>query len=164
MMRIPVRHAPKKAQQRPLALSILAVLGVSLGLAIAIAAMVYAGIEALGGGVAPLTMIIALFGLLVALVIIWFYWALWEMLSTAWWTHLILGPFAVLALALSLPFVPDAVRLIAGAAPEAVRSVAERGASGVLLALIVLECAVVAYLLANRSVFGIGRRKEVWER
>ncbi|MFO7171210.1 MAG: hypothetical protein DIU80_024540 [Chloroflexota bacterium] len=82
-MRAPARHAAQQAVQRPLGLSILSVAGVLFGLALAFAALGYAGMQALVGSPPALSTIGALSGFLLALVIVWFYWGLWEMLSSA---------------------------------------------------------------------------------
>ncbi len=163
-MRAPARHAAQQAAQRPLGLTILSVAGVLFGLALAFAALGYAGMQALVGSPPALSTIGALSGFLLALVIVWFYWGLWEMLSSAWWAHMILGPVAVVALVLLIPMLPTAFPLLAGPLPQETREIAERAANIALFGLVGLECATVGYLPTIRQQFGIGRRKQAWER
>jgi hypothetical protein len=163
MMRASVQQA-SRATSRPLVLAALAVAGVVLGVALAVASLVYAGAQALAGTSSVLSMAAGVIGLLVALILVWFYWGLWEMIGSAWWSHIILGPLGVIGLLLLLPALPDAVTMLLGPLTEEARSGAVRLASGAVLVTVVLECAVIGYLPVVRHVFGIGRRKQAWER
>ncbi|HWQ11744.1 MAG TPA: hypothetical protein VNL77_03035 [Roseiflexaceae bacterium] len=159
-------HATQRPAERPLGLAILSISGVVFGLALGLLVVSWAAVRTLSGTPASQALIAALLVLLLALTIVWLYWGLWEMVPSAWWTHIILGPLLVLALALALltQTVPALVALAAGALPEAARPPAERAASGALLALMGLQGATIGYLPSVRRTFGIGVPKRAWER
>lgn len=164
MARVDQRVAQRKPGERPLGLSILSASGVVLGLVIGALTVALAAAQGLAGGALIGAAIVGVAGLVLALTIVWTYWGLWEMLRSAWWSHMLAGPVAVLGLALLVGLAPDTLTAAASLAPQPVRELAERAAIGGTALLIAIECAVVGYLPMVRGVFGIGAPKQAWER
>jgi hypothetical protein len=149
---------------RPLTLSLIAITGVLIGSVLTVAAFVVAVLRTLQGITPDRLTIALLIGALLATVVIWFYWGLWEMIATAWWAHVVAGPLAIIGLVALTPMLPGLVDLVAASLPNQARQLLTSGVAWSLAGFIGLEGLTVIYLPTVRQMFGIGAPRKAWER
>jgi hypothetical protein len=152
--------------QRPLGVALIGSIGVLAGLVWAVL-MVYLiwGRAGQGNPMAGRGIVLA-GGLLAALIVIWLYWGLLDMLRWAWWMNVALAPLAVVALGVLFGSVPELAPMFS---PSRL-SAAIRQTTFVLYAAmgfgLVFNLIVGVYLLTVRKAFGIGLKDQrpLWER
>jgi hypothetical protein len=152
--------------QRPFGVALIGSIGILVGLAW-VALMVFLiwvrrgqGIPVLGQGAG------AAGGLLVALVVIWIYWGLLDMLRWAWWMNVALAALALVALVALFGYVPElAPTLAPGRSEAAIRqtTLALYAGMGVGLGF---NLVALIYLVTVRKAFGVGMKDQrpLWER
>lgn len=149
---------------RPVVLAVFASAGVLSGIILALlAAALIAYKAALGVSLAMQAVEIA-FAIIVPFTVVWFFWGLWEVLQSAWWSHVIGGPLAAVGLGAALMWRSSIVGLLARGLPIAVHPWVETGFVWSVWGVLILEVVTVIYLLTARNAFGIGAPKPLWER
>lgn len=162
------RSSAKLSQKprRPLGVALIGSIGVLAGLAWA-ALMVYLiwGRAGQGNPMAGRGIILA-GGLLAALIAIWLYWGLLDMLRWAWWMNVLLAPLAVVGLGALFGSVPDLAPMLA---PRRLTAVIQQTTFALYAAIgvgLVFNLIAGVYLLTVREAFGIGLKDQrpLWER
>lgn len=152
--------------QRPVGVAILATLGVLSGLAAIVLVLIDAYLR-LTQGVPPITVAgYVAIGLCGALVTIWIYWSLWDLMGWAWFLQLVLNGLNVGACVLLLVYAPTVMPLLGRVLPLGSLSpmALQFGlVSSTVLDMVVSLC-VLVYLFSVREAFGVGVRRRVpWE-
>lgn len=149
---------------RPVGVAILAGAGVVLGIVLALLSVALIAYKAALG--VPLTMqfIDIALAIVVPFTIVWFFWGLWEVLQSAWWSHVIGGPLMVAGLGAVFVWSDSIIGLLVRGLPIPVHQWIASGFVWSVLALLILELVTVIYLLTTGKAFGIGAPKPLWER
>jgi hypothetical protein len=131
------RHRENSKIERPKGIALMAVLGVLASIAIA------------GIG---------------ALLLIWIYWGLWDMLPSAWQLHVFLG----LPLAAAFGYVAWAAPELAPKIVHHMRTTEMELAGTVIriaaLVMAGIQLATFLVTLGSKEAFNIGKQKPIWER
>jgi hypothetical protein len=145
-------------------LALLSGADVVCGLALTVLAMALIAYKASLG--IPLTVQIVeiTLAILVPFTIVWFYWGLWDVMQSAWWSHVIGGPLAIVGLGAAFIWSNGIIGVLARGLPVAVHPLVATSVAWCTPGLLVLEVATVAYLLTAWKAFGIGAPKPLWER
>jgi hypothetical protein len=99
MSRSSIRVARSAVQlRRPIGLALLSGTGVVCGLALTVLAMALIAYKASLGIPLAVQIVEITLAILVPFTIVWFYWGLWDVMQSAWWSHVIGGPLAVVGL------------------------------------------------------------------
>jgi hypothetical protein len=139
-------------------------LGVLCGLALFVGELVLAFLRTQRGiGWGAQLLDLALVSVAV-LFLIWLYWGVWEMVASAWWSHLFLGPVLVIGLLALTGYVATLAPLIAHNLPKNVIELTGQGLQIIALVLAALEIITIVMLLGTRKLFGVGVKKPLWER
>ena len=153
-------------QQRPFGVGVLAAIGVLGSLAALLLSLVQM-LSLLGGSAGPsLRMAAAAGALVLALVVLWINWGVWELIRWAWWANLLLTLISSGALIAALRWVQPLGAALAKLLPTMTeRQVASAVLVG-LLALLVYHLFVAMYMIGARTAFGVGVKDErpLWER
>lgn len=165
MSRAGIRVVSSSAKvQRPIGLALLSGTGVACGLSLTVLAMALIAYKA-SLGIPLATQIIEItLAILVPFTIVWVYWGLWDIMQSAWWSHVIGGPLAIAGLGAALVWRHGITGLLARGLPIAVHPLVATSFTWLALGLLFLEIATVVYLLTAWKVFGIGAPKPLWER
>ncbi|MGQ9548668.1 MAG: hypothetical protein ACUVSY_11370 [Roseiflexus sp.] len=165
MSRAGIRVVSSSAKvQRPIGLALLSGTGVACGLSLTVLAMALIAYKAsLGISLAAQIVEITL-AILVPFTVVWFYWGLWDIMQSAWWSHVIGGLPAVFGLGVAFVLRNGIIGLLTRGLPVAVHPLVATGFAWFVLGLLFLELATVMYLLTAWKVFGIGAPKPLWER
>ncbi len=152
--------------QRPLGVALIGSIGILAGLAWA-ALMLFLiwGRTGQGNPMAGQGIRLA-GGLLAALIAVWIYWGLLDMLRWAWWLNVVLAALAVVALGAMFGYVPALASLLALKRPEAVIQQTTFALFAGMGVGLVFNLIALIYLLTVRKVFGIGAKDQrpLWER
>lgn len=165
MSRTSIRAARSSMRvHRPVGLAVLAGAGVIAGVILALLAMALIAYKvALGVPLAMQTIDVA-FAIVVPFTIVWFFWGLWDMMQSAWWSHVIGGPLAVAGLGAAFMWRSLVIGLLVRGLPIAVHPWVETGFVWSVWLILILEIVTVIYLLTTWKCFGIGAPKPLWER
>jgi hypothetical protein len=150
--------------QRPVGVAILAGMGVVVGVVLALLSVALIAYKAALGVPLAMQIIDIAFAIVVPFTIVWFFWGLWEVLQSAWWSHVIGGPLAVVGLGAAFLWRSVIIGLLVRGLPIAVHQWIETGLLWSLWIILILEIVTVIYLLMVRKAFGIGAPKPLWER
>lgn len=99
-----------------------------------------------------------------ALFLLWIYWGTWDMLPSAWWTHMTLGPVLVIGMLLLIGFAPEAAKIVAHDMLRSEIAQAEMVIRFAAIGLAVIEGVTILAVLGSRKAFKIGEKKPLWER
>lgn len=159
------RIAVKKEQfKRPTSVALVSVAGVIAGLAIA-ALVIIGTVLRMQLGASMLMQLLDLsLGLFIPLLLIWLYWGVWEVLPSAWWSHIMLGPFLVIGMLVIVSSAADITPFLAHDLPKPVIEFTINVVRITALVVAGIELATIVCLLNARSLFKIGEKKPVWER
>ncbi len=150
--------------QRPVGVAILASAGVVLGIVLALLSVALIAYKAALGVPLAMQVIDIAFAIVVPFTIVWFFWGLWEVLQSAWWSHVIGGPLAVAGLVAAFAWRGAVVALLVKGLPVVVHHWVETGFVWSIWIILILEIVTVLYLLTVWKAFGIGAPKPLWER
>ncbi len=165
MSRSSIRIATSPAQsRRPIGLALLSSTGVVCGLALTVLAMALIAYKASLGIPIAVQIVEITLAILVPFTIVWFYWGLWDVMQSAWWSHVIVGPLAVVGLGVAFVWRDSIIGVLAHGLPVVAHPLVATSFAWFTLGLLVLEVATVAYLLTAWKAFGIGVSKPPWER
>ncbi|HEU5088580.1 MAG TPA: hypothetical protein VFT99_14090 [Roseiflexaceae bacterium] len=149
---------------RPASLTVIALLGVLFGMALFAGEIVLGFYRAqLGIGWGSQLLDVAIAGF-VAILIIWMFWGVWEMVASAWWSHLFLGPLLVIGALVLTGYAATLAPFIAHNLPLSMIEQTGRLLQIAALALAAIEILAIVVLLGNQKTFGIGKKKPLWER
>jgi hypothetical protein len=159
--------APQVSKQpRPFGVAVLATIGVLAGLAALLLSLVEM-LSLLGSNAGPSLRLAAAAGeLVLALVVVWINWGVWELIRWAWWANLLLTLIVSGALIAALRWVQPIGASLAKLLPTMVERQVVSAVLVGLLALLVYHLVVVVYLISTRAAFGVGVKDErpLWER
>ena len=165
MSRSGIRVARSPVQlRRPIGLALLSGTGVVGGLALTVLAMALIAYKASLGIPLAVQIVEITLAILVPFTIVWFYWGLWDVMQSAWWSHVLGGPLAIVGLGAAFMWRNGIIGLLVRGLPVAVHPLVATSFAWFTLGLLVLEVATVAYLLTAWKAFGIGAPKPLWER
>jgi len=165
MSRSGIRVARSAVQlRRPIGLALLSGAGVVCGLALTVLAMALIAYKASLGIPLAVQIVEITLAILVPFTIVWFYWGLWDVMQSAWWSHVIGGPLAIVGLGAAFIWSNGIIGVLARGLPVAVHPLVATSVAWCTPGLLVLEVATVAYLLTAWKAFGIGAPKPLWER
>lgn len=150
--------------RRPVELALLACVGVIFGIVLAIVAGAMVAYKIALGIPLMTQMIDIVCVVVVPFSIVWFFWGLWDVMQSAWWSHVIGGPLVLVGSGAVWLWRDVVVNLLVRGLPVAVHQLVETGFVWSLWILFVLETITIFYLLNARRVFGIGTPKPLWER
>lgn len=150
--------------QRPVGVAILAGSGVVSGIALALLAVALIAYKAALGISLAMQIIEIAFAIIVPFTIVWFFWGLWEVMQSAWWSHVIGGPLAAAGLGAAFVWRSSIIGLLVRGLPVAVHQWVETGFVWSVWIILILELLTVMYLLTAWKTFGIGASKPLWER
>jgi hypothetical protein len=150
--------------QRPVGVAILAGAGVVLGVILALLAMALIAYKAALGVALAMQFIDIALAIVVPFSIVWFFWGLWDVVRSAWWSHVIGGPLAIAGLGAVFLGRSSVIELLVQDLPVAVHQWVETGFVWSVWMLLILELVTVIYLLTVWKTFGIGAPKPLWER
>lgn len=153
-----------KRERRPVGVAILASVGVAGGVVLVLLSVALIAYKVALGVPLTMQMIDVAFAIVVPFTIIWFFWGLWEVLQSAWWTHVIGGPLAVVGLGAAFMWRSAIIGLLVQGLPIAVHRWIETGFVWSVWGILILEVMTVIYLLTVWRTFGIGAPKPLWER
>ena len=149
---------------RPASLTVIALLGVLFGMALFAGEIVLGFYRAqLGIDWGSQIFDLAIAGF-IAILIIWMFWGLWEMVTSAWWSHLFLGPVLVIGALVLTGYAATLAPFIAHNLPLPMIEQTGRLLQIAAVALAGIEILAIIILLGNQKVFGIGKKKPLWER
>lgn len=149
---------------RPVGLAVLAGAGVITGIILALLAMALIAYKVALGVPLAMQMIDVAFAIVVPFTIVWFFWGLWDVMQSAWWSHVIGGPLAVVGLSAAFVWRGLVIGLLVRGLPVAVHPWVETGFVWSVWIMLILEIVTVIYLLTTWKAFGIGTPKPLWER
>lgn len=149
---------------RPVGVAILASAGVAVGIVLALLLVAVIAYKAALGVPLAMQMIDIALAIVVPFTIVWFFWGVWEVLQSAWWSHVIGGPLAVAGLGAAFVWRGMVIGLLVRGVPVALHQWIETGFVWSVWIILILEITTVVYLLTARKAFGIGAPKPLWER
>ncbi|MCS6839705.1 MAG: hypothetical protein NZ699_04440 [Roseiflexus sp.] len=149
--------------KRPVGVAILASAGVILGIILALVSMALIAYKVMLGIPLALQMIDLAFAIVVPFTIVWFFWGLWEVLQSAWWSHIIGGPLAVAGLGAAFVWRDTIIGLLVRGLPVTVHPWVGTGFVWSVWVVLILEMVTVIYLLTARKTFGVGAPKPLWQ-
>ncbi|HJZ46995.1 MAG TPA: hypothetical protein VKE41_07500 [Roseiflexaceae bacterium] len=153
-------------QRRPFGVAVLATIGV-LG---SLAGLVISLVRLLGllrASAGPSLQLAAIASLLVlALVVLWINWGVWELIGWAWWANILLTLVSIGALIVALRWAQPISAALAKLLPMMIERQVQTLALVGLLALLVYHLIAVVLLLGSHAAFGVGVKDErpLWER
>jgi hypothetical protein len=158
------RHRENSKIERPKGIALMAVLGVLASLALFAAEIALVWVRnARGLAFAEQGVDIAIAGI-GALLLIWIYWGLWDMLPSAWQLHVFLG----LPLAAAFGYVAWAAPELAPKIVHHMRTTEMELAGTVIriaaLVMAGIQLATFLVTLGSKEAFNIGKQKPIWER
>jgi hypothetical protein len=162
------RPSIKMAQKphRPLGVAVIGGIGILAGIAWAVVAMLMIWTR-MGQGIPLIGQGFGLFvSLLAALLVIWLYWGLLDMLRWAWWLNVALAVVAVLSFGALFGSAPELAALLAPRRPDDVVQQITLALSASIAAGLIFNLIAVFYLVSVRKAFGIGVKDQrpLWER
>ncbi|MGB9753953.1 MAG: hypothetical protein C0183_11285 [Roseiflexus castenholzii] len=149
---------------RPVGVAILASAGVAVGIVLALLLVALIAYKAALGVPLAMQMIDIALAIVVPFTIVWFFWGVWEVLQSAWWSHVIGGPLAVAGLGAAFVWRGLVIGLLVRGVPVALHQWIETGFVWSVWIILILEITTVVYLLTAWKAFGIGASKPLWER
>jgi len=150
--------------RRPIGSALLSGTGVVYGLALTVLAMALIAYKVSLGIPLAVQIVEITLAILVTFTIVWFYWGLWDVMQSAWWSHVIGGPLVIVGLGAAFVWRNSIIGVLAQGLPVAVHPLMANSFAWFTLGLLILEVATVAYLLTVWKAFGIGAPKPLWER
>lgn len=150
--------------QRPVGVAILAGAGVVVGIVLALLSVALIAYKAALGVPLAMQFIDIALAIVVPFSIVWFFWGVWDVIPSAWWSHVIVGPLVVAGLGAGLVWHDSIIDLLVRSLPVAIHHWVEAGFVWSVWVLLILELVTIIYLLTVRKAFGVGTPKPLWER
>jgi hypothetical protein len=161
--RLPTRHSQ---QRRPAGVAILAIVGVLASLLMMAFTLIRLWLL-VSASAQPSRQLAALgFAVVLALVLIWVNWGVWEMIRWAWWANLALTILSSLGLLVAMRYVPDIAEFLARLRPGLKASALTGNVTLALLVALVYHLLAVVYMISAHTTFGVGVKDErpAWQR
>lgn len=160
------RHS-RQQPQRPVGVTILAILGILLGLGI-FALVVLNMVAHMQEDMPMLTVAFDLaVGTGIALFCIWLHWGLWDLMPWAWWLCLVLQIMLAVVCVVMLFSAPVLAPLLNDHLPFTIQSpqvMIFTFVSGVVIYMVINLC-IAIYMVSIHKTFGIGvKHRPAWER
>lgn len=151
---------------RPIGVAILAILGVLGSLATILVALVELLTMMRVSAHPSIQLAVLGAALVLALVILWINWGLWELIRWAWWSNLALTLITIAILIATLRYIQPLSSALSRLRPELTLQQLASGVSIAIVATLAYHLIVVIYLLSVRAVFGVGIKDErpLWKR
>ncbi|GIW00481.1 MAG: hypothetical protein KatS3mg058_1884 [Roseiflexus sp.] len=151
-------------ESRPVGVAILASAGVAVGIVLALLLVALIAYKAALGVPLAMQIIDIALAIVVPFTIVWFFWGVWEVLQSAWWSHVIGGPLVAAGLGAAFVWRGMVIGLLVRGVPVALHQWIETGFVWSVWVILILEITTVVYLLTAWKAFGIGAPKPLWER